>query len=117
MSLQKKIAKRRTRRAERVRKKVRTGLMLRLSVFRSLNNIYAQIIDDVQHKTLVSSSTLVLTKKTGDKKEQARSVGKELAKLALAQGITEVAFDRGRYLYHGRLKALADGLREGGLIL
>lgn len=117
MSLQKKITKRRNRREQRVRSKVRLGGLLRLSVFRSLNHIYVQLIDDVQQKTLVSSSTLELKKKTGDKKEQAKNVGKNLAKKAVEKGIETVAFDRGRYRYHGRLKALADGLREGGLKL
>lgn len=117
MSLQRKITKSRERREQRVRRKVRTGNMLRLSVFRSLNHVYAQIIDDVQGKTLASGSTAELKEKAGDKKEQAKLVGKELAKRALEQGIEKVVFDRGRYLYHGRLKALADGLREGGLRL
>lgn len=117
MSLQKKITKKRKRREQRVRKKTRTGDMLRLSVFRSLNYIYAQIIDDTQHKTLASISTLGLDTKVGDKKEQAKFAGKELAKKALSEGIEAVVFDRGRCLYHGRLKALAEGLREGGLKL
>ena len=117
MSLQKKIIKRKDRRKKRVRKKMRTGIMPRLSVFRSLKHIYAQIIDDVQHKTLAGFSTLVLGAKEGDKKEQAKIIGKELAKQAKDKGIEAVVFDRGKHLYHGRLKALAEGLREGGLKL
>ena len=117
MSLQRKIIERKNRRKQRVRKKIRTGTTPRLSVFRSSKHIYAQIIDDAQHKTLVSFSTLALDEKTGDKKGQAKIIGKELAKQAKKQGIEAVGFDRGKYLYHGRLKAFAEGFREGGLTL
>lgn len=86
----------------------------RLSVFRSLKHIYAQIIDDEKGVTLVASSSLQLKLK-GRKTDVAREVGKDLAKRALEKGITEVVFDRGPYKYHGRVKALAEGAREGGL--
>jgi large subunit ribosomal protein L18 len=91
----------------------------RLTVFKSLSNIYAQIIDDAKHQTLVSCSTIELvkgkTKITGDKKELARLVGKELAERAKSKGIEAAFFDRGSALYHGRVKSLAEGAREGGL--
>lgn len=98
----------------RVRDRI-AGDALRVSVFRSAKHIYAQVIDDSQQKTLVSFSSLNLNEAKGDKKSVAQVVGKELAKLALQQGIKEVVFDRGSFLYHGRVKALAEGLREGGL--
>lgn len=91
----------------------------RISVFRSLNHIYAQIIDDDSGKTIVSISTLDKNLKTKiekvKKSEAAKLVGKQLAELAVAKGIKSVVFDRSGYLYHGRVKALADGAREGGL--
>jgi large subunit ribosomal protein L18 len=91
----------------------------RLSVFRSSEQIYAQIIDDEKGVTLVSASTLEKgnreSLKTGANKEAAQIVGKQIAERAVAKGIKEVVFDRGSYLYHGRVKALADGAREGGL--
>jgi large subunit ribosomal protein L18 len=86
----------------------------RLSVFRSNKFIYAQLIDDVTGVTLVSTSSRALTEKV-NKVDSSVEVGKTLAQKALASGITEVVFDRGGYLYHGRVKALADGAREGGL--
>lgn len=89
----------------------------RLNVYRSLNHIYAQVIDDVAGKTLVSASTLdkdLSLSSTGNK-EAAREVGKAVAKKATEQGIEKVVFDRAGYLYHGRIKELADGAREGGL--
>jgi large subunit ribosomal protein L18 len=87
----------------------------RLSVYRSNKYIYAQIIDDKKGKTIVSASSLNLkSKKT--KKEKAYEVGKTLAERAVAAGIKKVVFDKGKYKYHGRVKALADGAREGGLI-
>ena len=93
----------------------------RLNVFRSLEHIYAQVIDDVAGKTLVSASTVdkeVSEQVAGKKKrEQATIVGKIVAQRALDAGIQEVVFDRGGYIYHGRVKALADGAREGGLKL
>ncbi len=110
----------RLRRHGRVRKHVvGTSERPRLNVFRSLRHIYAQVIDDSQSHTLVSASTIdqeVGTEIEGlSKIEQARVVGKVLAERALSQGITQVVFDRGGYKYHGRVKALADAAREGGL--
>ena len=112
----------RVRRHRRIRKKVEgTPQRPRLSVFRSLKHIYAQVIDDVAGKTLVSASTVdkeVSEQVAGKKKrEQATIVGKIVAQRALDAGIQEVVFDRGGYIYHGRVKALADGAREGGLKL
>ncbi len=102
----------------RVRKKVSgTAECPRLCVFRSRQNIYAQIIDDVAGKTLVSASSLDAELKAnyGGNKEAAKAVGEAIAKRALAKGIEEVTFDRGGFLYHGRVKELADGAREAGL--
>ncbi len=119
MSLQKKIAKRRKRRSLRTRKSVIQGLngKLRVSVFRSLKHIYAQVIDQEAQKTIVSSSSLTISGKQGDKTATAKDVGLELAKRALEKNINEVVFDRGKFAYHGRVKSLAEGLREGGLKL
>ena len=114
MSILRRIKERAKKRTLRVRRKLKTDLP-RVSVCRSLNNIYAQIIDDNAHKTLVSCSSLELKNIKGDKKTIANQVGKELAKRAQEKGLTEATFDRGRCLYHGRVKALAEGLREGGL--
>ena len=110
----------RYRRHQRVRQKVTgTAERPRLCVFRSLNHIYAQMIDDTLGKTLVTASTLDGELKEGlagkDKKGQAELVGGLLARRAADKGITQVAFDRGGFQYHGRVKALADGAREGGL--
>ena len=111
----------RKRRHERVRKKVSgTAERPRLNVYRSLDNIYAQVIDDSTGNTLVSAST-VDKELRGQceplkKAEQAKAVGKAVAERALAKGVKEVVFDRGGYPYHGRVKALADGSREGGLV-
>lgn len=110
----------RYRRHLRVRRKVQgTSLRPRFSVFRSLNHIYAQVIDDTQGRTLVSASTLdpELKKDSEDKSkgERAGVVGALLAKRALEKGIKEVVFDRGGYKYHGRVKALAEAARQGGL--
>ena len=110
----------RLKRHERVRNKISgTPERPRLSVFRSLNHIYAQIIDDVQGKTLVSCSTLdkavAESVKELTKKEAAKVVGTEIAKRALEKGITEVVFDRGGYIYTGRVECVADGAREAGL--
>lgn len=116
MSLLTKNKKRTARKLNRVRSKLKANLSLpRVSVFRSLNHIYAQVIDDVAGSTLVSFSSLELKSAKGDKKDVAQKVGIELAKLALSKNINEARFDRGSFLYHGRVKALADGLREGGL--
>ena len=91
----------------------------RLSVFRSGKNMYAQIIDDVQGRTLAAASTLDKglreAMKTGADRAAATAVGKLVAERALAAGVTQVVFDRGSYLYHGRVKALAEAAREGGL--
>ncbi len=88
----------------------------RLNVFRSTNNIYAQIIDDVKGVTLVAASTLDKEfNGNGGNKEAARKVGELIAKRAAEKGITEVVFDRGGYIFHGRVKELAEGAREGGL--
>lgn len=87
----------------------------RLSVFRSLKSTYAQIIDDENGKTLVSSSAKDIKNKKFNKTEAAKEIGKVLAEKAKAKGIGEVVFDKGAYKYHGRVKALADGAREGGL--
>nr|YP_009496716.1 ribosomal protein L18 [Entomoneis sp.]AWT39428.1 ribosomal protein L18 [Entomoneis sp.] len=91
----------------------------RLSVYRSNENIYAQIIDDTNSTTLVSCSTLdrsiKLALSNGRTCEASRLMGEKLAKLSLNKNITKIVFDRGPYLYHGRIKALADGARAGGL--
>ena len=103
-------------RHERVRKKISgTAARPRLCVYRSLKHIYAQIIDDVQGVTLVSASSLDKEIEGGSNKAAARQVGISLAAKAKEKGITEVVFDRGGYLYHGRVKELAEGAREGGL--
>jgi large subunit ribosomal protein L18 len=109
------------RRKARVRRSIRARAYgkLRLTVFRSSKQIYAQIIDDVKGATLVSASTLEKTQrealKTGADIDAAKSVGKLIAERAAAAGIKQVVFDRGAYMYHGRVKALAEGAREGGL--
>ena len=104
---------------KRVRNKVEgTTARPRLNVFRSLNHIYAQIIDDATSNTLVSASTLTKKgedKATGGNVEAARAIGKMVATRAKEKGINQVVFDRGGYLYHGRVKALADAAREAGL--
>jgi large subunit ribosomal protein L18 len=109
----------RARRHRRVRGKVSgTAERPRLVVHRSNRGIEAQLVDDVAGATLVSASWLAKRKSTkGTKTDQAADVGRALAKAALEAGITAVVFDRGGYLYHGRVKALADGAREGGLKL
>jgi large subunit ribosomal protein L18 len=107
----------RLRRHRRVRGKVRgTVGRPRLAVFRSNRGVFAQLIDDDGGRTLAAASWLDLPKSfKGDKSEQAAEVGKRLAAAAKEAGIESVVFDRGGYLYHGRVKALADGAREGGL--
>jgi len=109
------------RRQKRVRQKVKgTQERPRLSVYRSLGQIYAQLIDDLAQKTLLCVSSLnpelgkELTEKD-NKIQIARKVGQYLARKALEKGIVKVVFDRNRYVYHGRVKALAEGAREGGL--
>ncbi|HMS98747.1 MAG TPA: 50S ribosomal protein L18 [Saprospiraceae bacterium] len=88
----------------------------RLNVFRSNKGIYAQVIDDISGKTLAAASSKSLSNFTGNKTQQASAVGKLVAEKAKTAGISAVVFDRGGYLYHGRVKALADGAREGGLL-
>lgn len=110
----------RKRRHRRIRAKIAgTAERPRLNVFRSIDHIYAQVIDDVAGRTIVSAST-VDTDLRADmngktKKEQATLVGKAVANRAKTAGIETVVFDRGGYLYHGRIQALAEGAREGGL--
>lgn len=105
----------RKRRHIRIRAKVAgTAERPRLAVFRSLNNHYAQLIDDSTGKTIVGCSDLK-TKDKGTKVERAKKVGMELAKLAKEKKIEMCVFDRNGYKYHGRIKAIADGAREGGL--
>lgn len=108
----------RVRRHKAIRTKISgTTEVPRLNVFRSLNNIYAQIIDDTKGVTLVSASSLdkEIEARNGGNIEAAAEVGKLIAKKALERNIETVVFDRGGYLYHGRVAALADGAREGGL--
>ena len=107
----------RLNRHKRVRGKVMgTAQRPRLNVFRSLSNIYAQIIDDVAGVTLVSASSVEKDfNEYGGNKDAARKVGKLVAERAAEKGITEVVFDRGGYIYSGRVKELAEGAREGGL--
>lgn len=109
--------KARIRRHARVRGKISgTAECPRLNVFRSSANIYAQIIDDVKGVTICSASTLDKDfEGKGGNKEAARKVGEKIAKIALEKGIEEVVFDRGGYIYHGRVQELAEGAREGGL--
>jgi large subunit ribosomal protein L18 len=111
---------RRIRRHRRVRARVSgTQLRPRLAVFRSLSHIYAQIIDDTTGHTLVAASTLepdLRQSAQGPKTERAKAVGKTIAERAKEKGIETVVFDRGGFLYHGRVKALADAAREAGLV-
>ncbi|MGG5822810.1 50S ribosomal protein L18 [Falsiroseomonas sp. HW251] len=115
-----KLALQARRRARlRYQLKVKSGGRPRLSVFRSGKHIYAQVIDDGQGRTVAAASSLEKTMreglKTGADKDAATAVGKLVAERALAAGVTAVVFDRGPYLYHGRVKALAEAAREGGL--
>jgi large subunit ribosomal protein L18 len=103
----------------RIRKKLQgTAERPRLNVYRSMNHIYAQVIDDLNGKTLVAASTAEGQKenrRTGGNVASAKEIGKAIAERAKAKGVTKVVFDRGGYLYHGRVKALADAAREAGL--
>ena len=102
----------------RIRRKLKgSGERPRLAVYRSLNHIYAQVVDDQLGKTIVSASTTEkdLRGTTGGNLDAARRIGKAIAERALAKGIESVVFDRGGYLYHGRIKALTDAAREAGL--
>jgi large subunit ribosomal protein L18 len=105
---------------ERIRKKMQgTEQRPRLNVYRSLNHIYVQVVDDLNGKTLVSASSAEGKKKedrrTGGNVAAAKAVGKTIAERAKAKGVSKVVFDRGGYLYHGRVKALAEAAREAGL--
>jgi large subunit ribosomal protein L18 len=115
MATQKDLRRLRIRRG--IRKKISgNALKPRFSVFRSNTGIYAQLIDDERGVTLASTSSVEFKTEKGTKAEISARVGKTLAEKAIAAGIKDVTFDRGGYLYHGRVKALADGAREGGLI-
>jgi len=108
----------RQRRKQSIRKKVEGNVERpRLSVYRSLNHIYAQVIDDVSGKTLAAASTLSpeLKDAKGKKKDQAKEVGKLVAKKCVEKKIDAVVFDRNGFMYHGRIAAVAEGAREGGL--
>jgi large subunit ribosomal protein L18 len=115
------LSDRTARRTATVRRNVKQAAhgRARLSVFRSSKHIYAQLIDDAKGQTLVAASSLEKARredaKTGANIEAAKAVGKLIAERAKEKGINEVVFDRGGYLYHGRVKALADAAREGGL--
>jgi large subunit ribosomal protein L18 len=99
---------------DRIRRKLAgTAERPRLNVYRSLNHIYAQVIDDASGTTIASASTIKL--KTGGNIAAAKEIGKSIAELAVQKGVKKVVFDRGGYLYHGRIKALADAAREAGL--
>ena len=116
MAIHKKDRIKAARRTMRVRAKVkRYGMPPRVSVFRSLKHMYAQIIDDMNNNTLASCSSLEMDEMKGDKTAVAYAIGLELAKRAKEKGVDSVVFDRGRFKFHGRVKALADGLREGTL--
>ena len=115
MSIQKKTAASVERRRQRVRSKTRNAGVPRVSVFKSASHIYAQLIDDAQKKTLASCSTVELKQLKGTKKEVAQEIGKELAQRAIKAGVEEAIFDRGPFLFHGRVAALAQGLKDGGL--
>ncbi len=109
----------RQKRVKRIRKNLSgTAQRPRMRVYKSSKHIYCQIIDDVAGHTIVSTSTLDKDVQAGDangKTEQARQVGLKIAEKAKGQGVEKVIFDRGGYIYHGRVKALSDGAREGGL--
>ena len=106
----------RSRRKHHIRLKVvGSAERPRLSIYRSLNHIYAQVVDDSKGETILSASTLSAKIKTGGNVAAAKEVGKLVAERAIEKGIKQVVFDRGGYLYHGRIKALADAAREAGL--
>ncbi len=118
MDRQKRKAVRRSRRRVGIRRKIRgTPARPRLAVYRSLNHIYVQVIDDINGRTIASASTRdkdISASKSGNT-EAAAMVGKQIAEKAKAAGVTAVAMDRSGFKYHGRIKALADAAREGGL--
>jgi large subunit ribosomal protein L18 len=106
----------RTARKRRIRAKISgTAKIPRLNVYRSLKHLFAQLIDDTAGKTLVSASDFEIKAKKGKKSDKAKEVGLLIAKKALDKKISEVVFDRAGFKYHGRVKAVADGAREGGL--
>lgn len=110
------VRERRERRHRSIRKKLSgTAARPRMNVFRSSANIYVQLIDDSVGHTMVAASSRETSAASGTKIERARAVGQLAAERAKAVGITSVVFDRGGYLYHGRVKAVADGARAGGL--
>ena len=115
------VVDRTARRTAKVRRRIRraAGERLRLSVFRSSKHIYAQVIDDLKGETVACASSLEKEMRTGLKTgadiAAAKAIGKRVAERAVAKGIKDVVFDRGGYLYHGRVKALADAARESGL--
>jgi large subunit ribosomal protein L18 len=110
------IKDRRIRIKKGIRKKLEgTSARPRLSVFRSNKVIYAQIIDDSKGTTITASSSIELDKKGGVNVSISKNVGKKVAEKAIASGVKEIVFDRNGYLYHGNIKALAEGAREGGL--
>ena len=110
----KEINKARARRIRTRLKAVGNGRP-RLSIFRSSKNIYAQVIDDAKGVTVAAASTLESDKKAGGDKDAAAAVGKLVAQRAIEKGVKDVVFDRGGFIYHGRIKALADAAREAGL--
>ncbi|RLL53502.1 50S ribosomal protein L18 [Mariprofundus sp. EBB-1] len=103
------------RRARKVRSRVKASGRLRLSIFRSARHVYAQVIDDANGTTLAAASSLDASVKAGGNKTGAEAVGKLIAERALEAGVSVVAFDRGRFAYHGRVQALAEGARAAGL--
>jgi large subunit ribosomal protein L18 len=115
------LSDRTARRTATIRRKIklRAGVRARMSVFRSSKHIYVQVSDDIKGETLATASSLEKTmregRKTGANIDAAKAVGKLIAERTQAKGIKDVVFDRGGYLYHGRIKALADAAREGGL--
>jgi len=109
---------RRLRIKQRIRKSIQgTAEKPRMTVFRSNKQIYVQLIDDISGKTIISASSMLegVSEKTGSKSDQSREVGKLIAEKAKEAGISTVVFDRNGYLYHGRVKSLAEAAREGGL--
>jgi large subunit ribosomal protein L18 len=118
MNEKKQIKKiRKMRRTKRVRMKILSSKKLpRLTVFRSNKYIYAQIIDDIKGRTLIYASEKELAHSDANRTQKAIELGKSLAKKAIKKKITNVVFDKGAYRYHGRIKALADAAREGGLV-
>ena len=116
MATQKRLEKRRRNRAFRVRKKVRgTAERPRVSVHRTLKHIYVQVVDDEAGHTLASTNSKALKLGYGGNVDAAKQVGAEIGKIAKEKGISEARFDRGPYRYHGRVKAIADAIREAGV--